>query len=558
MRAEGATAIGDGAAGQVAPESSDGRLGVALARLRGLSLRTRLVAGLLVAIATIWIVWTCSQWHQFSRAQSGAWDRSLQEVARMILHSLPSGFEATRAEVAFPAPSPGAAGTAGATGGVLPPGAATREAAGAPAASAGAGRRLFKPMVYQVWLGGGRLVMRSPGAPTERLLPLDAHGPADVTMAGEPLRALGVRSADGRVEVLVAKSYAVLHEELRTWFWSSLWTALGVFLALASLVWAVIHWSLRPVDRVRGALLARDLHDARPLPTAGVPGELQPLLGAINDALARLHRSLQAERRFLADAAHELRTPLAALRAQAEVAQHARSPEATRAALERLGEGIDRCARLSAQVLDMARLEHGGPSPPARPLDLARVVQLVARDFELLAARRGQRLQLELAPCRLLGHTDELGILVRNLLDNALRYGRAGGRVQLRCALDNAPGPAGGARLQAVLQVRDDGPGVPEAERGRIFDRFYRAPAPAGAAPAGAGGSGGEGCGIGLSLVQRVAELHGARLSLGEGLDGRGLGVELRFAAAPAPRPEGATPDTAFGLGASAPRAWRG
>lgn len=451
------------------------------------SLRARLAAGLFLTVAVIWSGWFSCQWLQYNVDQTGTHDRMLQEAARGILHTLPRGFEAIAGEPAYPPPKE-------LNGDATPP--------------------VFR-LVYQVW-ADGRLVMRSPGAPTAApIRPCTDERVGDVRLAGLAWRALCVRSPDARVEVMLAKPASAMQQELSRWFWSSLSTAALILVGMGVVLWLVIRWSLQPVERVRTTLLARDLHDATPLPTDGVPAELAPLLDAFNRTLARLHRALQGERRFLADAAHELRTPLAALRAQADVARRSPSSEAAREALDRLGDGIDRCARLSAQMLDMARLEHGGPGGPAEAVELSRLVDVVARDFEDLAARRGQRIELELSGAPVQGHTDELGILVRNLIDNALRYGQDHGRVRLLCGFEETAG-----HRHVVLRVGDDGPGVPDGERRRIFDRFYRA-----------AGRRDTGCGIGLSLVWQVAALHGARIETSAGLDGRGLEVAVHFPA---------------------------
>lgn len=458
----------------------------------GTALHTRLIVGILLTVATVWALWMTGQWWQYRSSQSGQMDGALQYVALNILHALPSGYEATGGDAAYPPP---------------------RELETA------ALQTSKHRLMYQVWLADGRLMMRSPGALEDRpLVDRLQTGAADTRIDGERWRGYALTSADGRVRILVAKPYAEIQAQLRHWVVTSLWTAALIFVCMAAVVWWVVRWSLRPVEQVRHALLARELNDASPLPDQGMPVELRPLLGAFNRCLARLHRSLQGERRFLADAAHELRTPLAALRAQADVARQARSPEELQRALDRLSDGIDRSARLSSQMLDMARLEHGGPAGPAEALDLARLAEVICDDFEPLARRRGQRLERRLAPARLVGHLDEIGILVRNLVDNALRYGHEGGVLRIGCGLE--PGPQG---AQAVLRVSDDGPGVPAGERQRVLARFYRA-----------AGSRDSGSGIGLSLVQQVVVLHGAELALDDGPGGSGLAVTVRFPAPPA------------------------
>ncbi|MDI9653337.1 histidine kinase dimerization/phospho-acceptor domain-containing protein, partial [Burkholderia cenocepacia] len=170
--------------------------------------------------------------------------------------------------------------------------------------------------------------------------------------------------------------------------------------------------------------------------------------------LARLSQAVDTERRFIGDAAHELRIPLAALSAQAEVALRADSPADKDAALRRLATGVERSARLSAQLLELARLDAGSRAEQHGPVDLARLVALIASDFDAAAHARRQTVRVAIEPVCVWGDLDEIAIAVRNLIDNALRYGREGGRVEITC--DGAV-EAGRVRLR----IADDGPGVP-------------------------------------------------------------------------------------------------
>lgn len=452
----------------------------------GISLRGRLIGGLLATTLLVTSVGLAHRWNDFSEAQTGALDRTLEEIGRQMLLSLPDRLEQTEPSTVRQAvPLPG----------------------GRPEA-----------LSYQVWLKPDRLLMRSPGAPEGVMLRADAKdGHVDTGEGDARRRVFVITSDDGRVQVQVGKSYAALRAEVARWASRGAWAAALLLLSLAAVVWIVVRWSLRPVQAIHADLMQRSVDDTRPLPADGLPAEIMPLVEGFNGALSRLHAGMQLERRFLADAAHELRTPLASLRVQADLAMQARSDEARQEAMVRLRDGIDRCTRLSAQMLDMARLEQTGGRPEPQPVDLARLVGIVLQDVEHTAAARGQRLSLALAPSGLRGHTDELGILVRNLVDNALRHGRAGGEVRVQCAPGHDErGP------HVMFRVDDDGPGVPSDDRLRIFDRFHRVV-----------GTAGSGCGIGLSLVKRVAELHGADLAAGPGLDGRGLGVSLRFPVRP-------------------------
>ncbi len=297
-------------------------------------------------------------------------------------------------------------------------------------------------------------------------------------------------------------------------------TALRTLLPLAALIpflgvliWYAVGVGLRPLDAMSHAVARRRPDALAPLPATGLPEELLPLAGSLNDLLSRLDDALSAQRRFTADAAHELRTPLAALRLQADLAE--RAPEAARgSAFAELKAGVDRAARLVEQLLTLARLEPEAPTREFGPVDLAAVVReaIVAR--AALAADRSIDLGLaRAADVPLAGDRANVATLVSNLLDNALRYTPPGGRIDV--SVDDDGG-------HALLTVNDTGPGIPVAERAAVFERFHRG-AP-GATP-----DSGNGSGLGLSIVRRIADAHGATISLDDGPDGRGLAVRVRF-----------------------------
>jgi len=453
------------------------------------SLKRRLIIGLLLVVSLFWVVWLACQVVQRTRDHTGAWDATLSETAKEILLSLPGNMEVAVGQPTLALPSSAS----------------------------------FKGDMasYQVWIRKTKNALHSPGAPSMPLKPDFADGSADAVLQGEAWRVYAITDRSGTVQVQIGKRYAVLDAELAQWTSVSLATAVLLFILLGATIWLIIRWSLAPVTALRESILARAGLDMQPLPTERLPCEVAPLVDAMNRLLRELDTAVQAERRFIADAAHELRTPLAALLNHAQVAQAAREPAEQQAALRRLRAVAERSARLSEQLLDLARLEAVRPGELRTPVDLSELVMLVLRDFESAASAKRLQLVLQAEACPVDGHIDGLGILIRNLLDNAVRYTPDGGRIVVQC------GPAGeGADLAhgphrgpcAVLRVADSGPGVPHEERSRIFDRFYRVP-----------GNGAPGSGIGLSLVSRIVRFHGAHIEVGDGLDGRGLGITLRF-----------------------------
>ena len=267
--------------------------------------------------------------------------------------------------------------------------------------------------------------------------------------------------------------------------------------------------TLKPVSAITHALRQRHATDLSPLCEKQVPVEIRPLIVAFNQQHALLKSVLENERNFLSNAAHELRTPLAVLTVQTENALHTEDMAELKTQLMKMGQTTQRSARLVEQLLDLARMESGDVESQMAVIALEEITELVARDLHTIASEKNQRLVMDLRPCRVLGHVDLLGILIRNLLDNACRYSAQDGTVLIQCAET-----AG----RVTLTVLDDGPGVPFPERSRIFERFYRMP-----------GSTEPGSGIGLSLVARIADRHQATIKVGTGIGGKGASFSVSF-----------------------------
>ncbi len=299
-------------------------------------------------------------------------------------------------------------------------------------------------------------------------------------------------------------------------------TALRTLLPLAALIpflglltWYAVGRGLRPLDAMSRAVAKRRPDAMAPLAEGGLPRELKPLAGSLNALLARLDDALAAQRRFTADAAHELRTPLAALKLQVELAQRSPDAAAKDAAFVELKAGVDRATRLVEQLLTMARLE---PEAPTRNFALVDLVAL-AKDAIVPRAVIAMEKHVDLGLTRaatvsIRGDPASLATLLANLLDNALRYTPEGGRIDV--AVDAVDG-------HAELAVTDTGPGIPAAERERVFERFHRGVS----ATADAGSSAGSG--LGLSIVRRIADAHGASIVLEDGPGGAGLTVRVVF-----------------------------
>ncbi len=272
---------------------------------------------------------------------------------------------------------------------------------------------------------------------------------------------------------------------------------------------------LRPLDVAAAGVSARDADALDPIATADVPREILPLVSAINGLIARLSAALASQRRFVADAAHELRTPIAALRLQLQWLQRSGDSDTRDEALRDLEGGIARSQRLVEQLLRFARAEPDGQALTLAPVDLAEVARSTVGRFSLKAAHAGIDLGAQAPGANVIqGDEQQLTVLLDNLIENALRYTLAGGAVDVAVLVEDG---------RTQLRVTDDGPGIPIDEREQVFERFHRGQS------AQAQSRDGGGSGLGLAIVRAIAERHAARVSLRTAPSGRGLEVRVEF-----------------------------
>ena len=351
------------------------------------------------------------------------------------------------------------------------------------AADAAPLHRYAPRVAFQLW-HEGQLVLRSSSAP---LVPLGSQrrGFDTVRHDGQAWRVFAARGGKHDVQVYVGERVEARDSILRAVL-HGMALPLAVALPLLALLagWAVYR-GLAPLSTLARQLRAREPDSISPLVLADAPAELVPAVTALNALFERIGRLLEGERRFTADAAHELRTPIAAIAAQAQVAMGARDDASRRHALEATLAGCERAARLVDQMLTLARLENAD-APPATRVNLAATVRRVVAQLLPAAEARNQGLELD-APATLEVSLDDAlaGVLVRNLVDNALRYSPAGAAVRVALAAD-------GGRWQ--LTVDDAGPGLDEAARKRLGERFFRVL-----------GAEASGTGLGWSIVRRIA-----------------------------------------------------
>jgi two-component system sensor histidine kinase TctE len=334
----------------------------------------------------------------------------------------------------------------------------------------------------------------------------------DAQLQGRPWRVAGIiqPTAAGAVQIAVAETLERRAHTQQVMLLGKLLVDFAELDLTLLLVWIAVSYGLRPLDQLTAQVERHTPRQLHSFDEAQIPGELRPLISAFNRVLELLHAAAQAQQRFVADAAHQMRTPVAGLLAQLELLLH--EPQATGVAtqLGAVQRGIQQLARSANQLLALARAEpasalHGNfAEVPLKPL----VEQLVERHVDR-ADKVGIDLGADARAASVAGNAGLLEDLLENLVDNALKYAPSGGRVTVRSAMD---GPA------PYLEVEDDGPGIPEAERSRVRERFYRLP-----------GSAGIGCGLGLAIVDEIARAHGAVFSIGAGADGAGARMRVRF-----------------------------
>ncbi len=374
-------------------------------------------------------------------------------------------------------------------------------------------------VVYQIATRSSELLYRSPGAPQLPLAIGGGPGYSNAVLDGRAWRVYTLSSSATPLLVHMAEPLEHRDTLLSRTLRAVAVPLLFALVLLTALIAVVTERAFRPVRRMAADLAGRGADDLSALDTAAMPVETHALGVALNGLLARHAQVLTRERRFTADAAHELRTPLAALRAQAQVAARATTPGETRRALDKLQANIDRTTHLMSQLLSLARLEPGASVSAGQETQAKVVVDLVLDD--LAQSARDKRVDVSVSGCQqpLPGSPELLYLLIRNLLENSIRHVSERGRVALEVTTRGE---------RAVLAIRDDGPGIPDGERARAFERFYRIP-----------GSASGGSGLGLSIVGRVVELLAGKIELSAPPSGSGLVVTVTLPFLSAPRSSG-------------------
>ncbi|MQA41532.1 MULTISPECIES: ATP-binding protein [Oxalobacteraceae] len=368
-------------------------------------------------------------------------------------------------------------------------------------------------LVVQVWTPDGAQVFRSL---SRAALPQRAVlGFSNVKANNTTYRIFSVQTSNQTVQV--AQDMAVRQRMAGTLALRTVGPIAVMAPVLMLVVWWVVSGSLAPVSRVKRQVAARQADDLSPVSENDLPDEVLPLVHELNLLFGRVRTAFDAQQHFVADAAHELRSPLAALKLQVLSLERAQDEAARSVAIGRVTAGIERATRLVEQLLVLARQEGSVNDVKLEPVPISDLVKRTLGDMAGLAQARQIDLGLHHADeAAVDGQPDALIILLRNLVDNAIKYTPAGGTVDID--LRRTAGATKAAPGRVILSIEDSGPGIPPEERERVFSRFYRVP-----------GSSAGGSGLGLAIIKSIAERHGAALTLDQSERLGGLKVKVDF-----------------------------
>jgi two-component system sensor histidine kinase QseC len=368
-------------------------------------------------------------------------------------------------------------------------------------------------LLFQIWDANGTLRYKNKGAPDQPFANAGTSGFGHATIAGTTWRTYAAWNTSHRLQIQVGEPGTRRNDISGRFAWKLLLFAMLILPVMGIGIWWTVSRGLRPLLVSAEEVSRRTPNDLRPMKTDGAPVELQPLLHAINHLFERVSNTFEREQRFTADAAHELRTPLAAIKTNLQVLQGARTEVERNEFIAALGVSVDRSTRLVAQLMTLSRLDpQQQRAAVLGPVDLSGLLTAQLPELRRQADRLQLRFDAHIEPVRCLLDPDSFLILFRNVIDNAFRYTPQCGTVRLSCRVDGS---------EACLTVADSGPGIPAAMRERVFDRFVRL-----------SNAGTPGSGLGLSIVRNIVLAHGASIALKDGPGGHGLLVEIRFALA--------------------------
>lgn len=363
---------------------------------------------------------------------------------------------------------------------------------------------------YQVWSKNGDLLLHSAGAPT---VPMSdgIAGFSNTFIDKESWRIYTDKNPQTGATVIVAEDFSqqhILKDAIAT---NNIIVMLISFPLLGMLIWIIVNKSLSNIKNVAHEISQRAPRYLEEVNITHIPVEIQPLIEELNRLFGRLRQAFDREQRFAADAAHELRTPMAAIKTQTQVALKSDSEEEFKHALHKILAGVDRSTHVVQQLLTLSRLNPGSSMDKQNAINMVAIVSEIISELVPLAISNDAELEFDCDKdnITLLANAASIGILVRNLVDNAIRYTPEDGKVKIELKQ---------LKNQVILRVSDNGPGIPEKLHGRVFERFFRVL-----------GSQKPGSGLGLAIVEQIVSLHNAKLTLDKPAQGTGLVVEITF-----------------------------
>ena len=362
-------------------------------------------------------------------------------------------------------------------------------------------------LAFQVWDASGHLLVHSAGAPSLES-PSQQEGFAALELGPHKWRGFLLRDSSTGLLIWTGERDDVRRELVTSIVRHTLFPTLLGSLLLAALLWWAIGWGLAPLRNMAAVIRARHADSLQPLQLEPLPSELAPMQAALNRLLGQIERLLERERRFIADAAHELRTPLAVLRVHVQNATQARDEAERQQSLGYLLGGIDRATRVDNQLLTLARMEPLIERGEMAQVDVLALVRETLAELTPWVLKQGLELDLEAGEgdYHLNADPGSLGIALQNLVTNAVNHSPAGGRLHVRLSAD---------AQRLLLQVEDQGPGIPAEDLERVFERFYSRGTV-------------QGAGLGLAIVQSIARRHAGQIRL-RNLDSGGLQASLEL-----------------------------
>ncbi len=365
-------------------------------------------------------------------------------------------------------------------------------------------------LVFQVWNPEGKLILDTPTPITQSLrdTPIGFH---DVLIHGNDWRVYAEYAPLTKNKVIVAELYDFRNQLADKITENDAYILLVTYPIFGILIWIIVGLALRSITRVTNEISSRASTYLEPVTQTNIPIEIKPLVDELNQLFIRLKLAFDRNKRFAGDAAHELRTPLAALKTHVQVALKSENETQRSSALLKVIQGVDRSTHVVAQLLTLSRLNQEDALNDVKPVDLHRLATETVAYIAPIAIEKNIDLELTPAPDNtvIMGNDIALGILIRNVVDNAIRYTPTNGEIKIQLLND---------KESITLRVIDSGPGIPPELRERVFERFYRII-----------GTSASGSGLGLAIVNQIAELHKAQIFLNTPANGRGLQFDVVF-----------------------------